>query len=43
MQTTFTSKGQVTVPAKIREQLNLQAGDRLEFEIEDGAIRGTPE
>jgi len=43
MQTTFTSKGQVTVPAKIREQLNLQAGDRLEFEIEDGAIRVTPE
>jgi len=41
MQTTITSKGQVTVPVKIREQLNLQAGDRLDFEIEDGAMKVT--
>ena len=42
MQTTITSKGQVTVPADIREKLNLQAGDRLDFEIENGAIRVVP-
>jgi len=43
MQTTITSKGQVTVPAKIRQQLNLQTGDRLDFEVENGAIKVTPE
>ena len=42
MQSTITSKGQVTVPAKIREQLNLQAGDRLDFKIENGAIKVVP-
>ncbi len=42
MQTTITSKGQVTVPANIREQLNLRAGDRLDFEIENGTIRVVP-
>jgi len=41
MQTTITSKGQVTVPVKIREQLNLHAGDRLDFEIEDGVMKVT--
>ncbi|GGH04524.1 AbrB/MazE/SpoVT family DNA-binding domain-containing protein [Silvibacterium dinghuense] len=28
---TLTSKGQITVPAKVREELGLKAGDRLEF------------
>lgn len=42
MQTTITSKGQVTVPAEIREKLNLRTGDRLDFEIENGAIRVVP-
>jgi len=42
MQTTITSKGQVTVPAKIRKQLNLQTGDTLDFQIEGGAIKVTP-
>jgi len=42
MQTTITSKGQVTVPVKIREQLNLQTGDRLDFQIENGAIKVVP-
>jgi AbrB family looped-hinge helix DNA binding protein len=39
MQTTLTSKGQVTVLAVIREKINLQTGDKLDFEIENGAIR----
>jgi antitoxin PrlF len=42
MQTTLTSKGQVTVPAKIRQQLNLQTGDTLDFQIEGGAIKVVP-
>ncbi len=28
---TMTSKGQLTVPANIREALKLQAGDKVEF------------
>ena len=30
------------MPASIREQLNLRAGDRLDFEIESGSIRVVP-
>jgi AbrB family looped-hinge helix DNA binding protein len=43
MQATITSKGQVTVPAKIRAELNLRAGDHLDFQIENGTIKVTPE
>lgn len=32
MQTTITSKGQITLPAKLRKKLNLKPGDRLEFD-----------
>jgi antitoxin PrlF len=32
---TVTSKGQVTVPADIRERLGLKAGDRLDFHLTD--------
>lgn len=36
---TLTSKGQTTVPKKIREHLRLQVGDRIEFLIEeDGRV-----
>ncbi len=28
---TMTSKGQVTIPKQVREQLHLHAGDRIEF------------
>jgi len=31
---TLTSKGQVTIPRKIRERLGLKVGDRLEFRID---------
>jgi AbrB family looped-hinge helix DNA binding protein len=32
---TITSKGQVTVPASIREKLGIKAGDRLHFRLTD--------
>ncbi|WP_446744744.1 AbrB/MazE/SpoVT family DNA-binding domain-containing protein [Silvibacterium acidisoli] len=28
---TVTSKGQVTIPVKVREELGLEAGDRIDF------------
>jgi antitoxin PrlF len=34
--TTITTKGQVTIPKKIRDELNLQPGDVLSFEIDKG-------
>lgn len=34
---TLTSKGQITIPAKVRAGLGVDAGDRIEFmEIEPG-------
>ena len=34
---TITSKGQITIPARIREALNVSTGDRVEFvEVEPG-------
>jgi len=32
---TVTAKGQVTLPAGIRERLGLKAGDRLDFHLTD--------
>ena len=43
MQATITSKGQVTVPKKVRDQLHLKAGDKIEFLVdEDGTVRVVP-
>ena len=36
MQATITSKGQITVPKAIREQLHLRPGDKLDFLLEEG-------
>ncbi len=37
---TLTSKGQVTIPKKIREALGVEAGDRVDFTLEaDGSVR----
>lgn len=39
---TLTSKGQTTIPADIRRQLNLHAGDKLHFMVEDDHILIVP-
>lgn len=34
---TITTKGQVTIPAEVRQRLGIESGDRIEFvEIEGG-------
>ena len=34
---TLTSKGQITIPAYVRQSLNVEAGDRIEFvQVEPG-------
>lgn len=33
---TITSKGQITIPKRIRDELDLQPGDILSFNIESG-------
>jgi AbrB family looped-hinge helix DNA binding protein len=39
----LTSKGQLTVPVEVRTRLNLQAGDMVEFQVEDlNVIRLSP-
>ena len=35
---TVTSKGQVTLPAKVRRALSIDAGDRLSFTLEDDHV-----
>ena len=36
---TITSKGQVTIPSKVRVSMGLDAGDRIEFiEMDDGTF-----
>ena len=38
MVATMTSKGRITIPLEIREQLGLGAGTQLEFEVVDGRL-----
>ncbi len=41
---TITSKGQITVPAKVRRLLGLKAGDQVEFRLrEDGVVELVPQ
>ena len=35
---TMTSKGQLTIPKEVRDELRLHAGDRLEVTVEDGKV-----
>jgi antitoxin PrlF len=35
---TITSKGQITIPLKIRQQLGLKVGDKLEFITQAGQV-----
>ena len=36
---TITSKGQVTIPVDVRNQLGLHSGDRIEFSFNEGTGR----
>lgn len=36
---TVTSKGQVTIPVDVRNQLGLEAGDRIEFSFNEATGR----
>ena len=38
MQATITSKGQITLPKALRDYLNLAAGDRVEFILEENNV-----
>ena len=38
MKSTISSKGQVTVPAEVRERLGLATGTCVEFELVDQAV-----
>jgi AbrB family looped-hinge helix DNA binding protein len=45
MKSTISSKGQITVPAEIREQLGLRPGTAVRFELREGGVflsKGTP-
>ncbi len=42
MKATITSKGQVTIPAAIREKLKLRAGHILEFDETAGYLKAHP-
>jgi AbrB family looped-hinge helix DNA binding protein len=40
---TLTSKGQLTLPKVIRDQMQLDAGSKLDFSVqEDGTLRARP-
>ena len=39
---TLTSKGQVTIPADVRQRLGLESGDRIEFIEMDGGYAIKP-
>lgn len=40
---TMTSKGQTTVPKEVREALNIDAGDKLTWEVRGGRVTVTTE
>lgn len=40
---TVTSKGQTTVPKEVREALDLEAGDKLTWEVRGGRVAITTE
>ena len=43
MLATITSKGQVTLPKRVRDKLRLKPGDKIDFVLEsDGTLRVTP-
>ncbi len=42
MLSTITSRGQTVIPASIRRQFHLSPADRLEWVLDEGAIRVVP-
>jgi antitoxin PrlF len=38
LHSTVTSKGQTTIPGKVREALNIKPGDKLEYALEDDHV-----
>jgi antitoxin PrlF len=38
MHSTMTSKGQTTIPGKIRKALRIKAGDKLEYTVEGSQV-----
>lgn len=42
MTSTISSKGQVTLPMRLRKQLGWKPGMKLEFEVADGFLMGRP-
>ena len=42
LQSIMTSRGQITIPAKIREKLRLNSGNKLEFIIKNDYILMVP-
>jgi len=36
---TISSKGQTTIPARIRSHLRIEPGDTIRYEVEDGTVR----
>jgi AbrB family looped-hinge helix DNA binding protein len=42
MSTTVTSKGQVTIPKRVRDAAGLKPGSKVEFEYRHGEVTLTP-
>ncbi len=42
MKATLTSKGQITIPAKIRQKLGLQPGQVLDFDEKSPYLKAVP-
>jgi len=40
--TTLTTKGQITIPKKIRKYLGIKPKDRIKFEVEEGVVKIRP-
>ncbi len=36
---TLSTKGQTTIPAKVRRELSIEPGDTIRYELEDGSVR----